>query len=285
MAYTRTNWVDRLVQFANRFLKSNETSTSVTLTADPGTVTQAGTPLSAANFNKMEQGIYDAHVTADGALQRSGGAMTGDLGLLGTGTNQFKNGNGDAASYATHNFKLKGWNGMGMSTYDDTVNGYYDFRLGKWDVKDGYYVNGIKNAQTRTTNGYLEWNNGGTWLPVGDIQVGRPRAASGSTNGIANTYATILNITGVKGRVEYITASITGTGGSTPTIRVTIDGVSETYSTYLEGSGVYIRYLDATSEKATAPIYFYSSFKVEFMNSDPNYLNGTVIYRLANGTA
>lgn len=60
MAYTKTTWVDRVVQFANRFTKSNETSTSVDLVANPGTVTTAGTPLSAANLNKIETGIFDA---------------------------------------------------------------------------------------------------------------------------------------------------------------------------------------------------------------------------------
>jgi hypothetical protein len=72
MAYSKTTWVDRLVQFPGRFTKSNETSGSVTLAADPGTVTAAGTPLSAANLNNMENGI-------DAALEKAGGTMTGAL--------------------------------------------------------------------------------------------------------------------------------------------------------------------------------------------------------------
>lgn len=73
MAYTKTTWVDRVVAFANRFTKSAETTTSVTLVADPGTVTQAGTTLSATLMNKIEQGIADA-LPMDGS-----GAMTGQL--------------------------------------------------------------------------------------------------------------------------------------------------------------------------------------------------------------
>jgi hypothetical protein len=65
MAYVKTTWVDRLVEFANRFTKSGETSTEVTLTASPGTVTAEGTPLSATNLNKIEQGIVEAHTHAD----------------------------------------------------------------------------------------------------------------------------------------------------------------------------------------------------------------------------
>lgn len=72
MPYVKTTWVDRLVQFPGRFTKSNETSGSVTLAADPGTVTAAGTPISAANLNNMENGI-------DAALEKAGGTMTGAL--------------------------------------------------------------------------------------------------------------------------------------------------------------------------------------------------------------
>jgi hypothetical protein len=79
VAYTKTVWVDRAVAFFNRFTKSAETSTSVTLTQDPGTVTQAGTPTNATNLNHMEQGIFDAAATADAAVPKAGGTMTGPL--------------------------------------------------------------------------------------------------------------------------------------------------------------------------------------------------------------
>jgi hypothetical protein len=55
--YPKTVWLDRAVQFATRYLKSGETSSGVTLTADPGTVTQAGTPVNAANLNKIENAL------------------------------------------------------------------------------------------------------------------------------------------------------------------------------------------------------------------------------------
>lgn len=87
MAYTKTTWQDRLVEYPNRYAKSGETGTSVTLTADPGTVTQAGTPISAANLNKIEQGIADAHngqlfkLTADDGTGKGGG-FTGDVNTI-----------------------------------------------------------------------------------------------------------------------------------------------------------------------------------------------------------
>ncbi len=63
--YTKTSWVARVGTALNRFLKTNETATEVELTNDPTGVTTAGTPFTVANMNKIEQGIYDAHVALD----------------------------------------------------------------------------------------------------------------------------------------------------------------------------------------------------------------------------
>ena len=65
MAYTKTSWVARVGTALNRFLKANESSASVELTADPTGVSTAGTPFTADNMNKIEQGIYDAHEALD----------------------------------------------------------------------------------------------------------------------------------------------------------------------------------------------------------------------------
>jgi hypothetical protein len=61
MAYTQTAWVPRQGTNLNKFAKSAETSGSVILVNTPDAVTQAGTPFSVENMNKIEQGIYDAH--------------------------------------------------------------------------------------------------------------------------------------------------------------------------------------------------------------------------------
>ena len=83
MTYSKTTWQDRAVSTPNKYTKSGETSTEVTLVPQPGTVTQAGTPINAANLNKIEQGIFDA-------LPSAGGAMTGDITYNNT-TAQIKN--------------------------------------------------------------------------------------------------------------------------------------------------------------------------------------------------
>ena len=62
MAYTPTTWVDRVVQYPNRYAKTGETASEVTLTLSAGTVTQAGTAVNATNLNKIETGISNAHL-------------------------------------------------------------------------------------------------------------------------------------------------------------------------------------------------------------------------------
>ncbi|UUZ93259.1 tail fiber protein [Paenibacillus sp. P25] len=65
----------------------------------------------------------------------------GTVGLPhGWGDGGFYNGTGDGASYSTYNFRLKGWYGLAMSDYSGAVNGYYDFRAGKWVTRNGFAV-------------------------------------------------------------------------------------------------------------------------------------------------
>lgn len=68
MAYNKTVWTDRIAQYPNRYTKQNETSTQVTLVADEGVVTSEGTFVNANLLNKIEDGVYSAHTTADSSL-------------------------------------------------------------------------------------------------------------------------------------------------------------------------------------------------------------------------
>ncbi|WP_424766291.1 hypothetical protein [Paenibacillus sp. sgz302251] len=86
MAYSKTTWVDRAVATPNKYTKSGETPTEVTLIQAPGTITQAGTPINANNLNKIEVGLEAAAAIADtalaagnAALPKAGGIMTGGV--------------------------------------------------------------------------------------------------------------------------------------------------------------------------------------------------------------
>ncbi|VWD07735.1 phage tail fiber protein [Burkholderia aenigmatica] len=103
-----------------------------------------------------------------------GGTMAAPLYLHSTGgTNGFENGTGDGASYATHNFALKGWYGMGMRSFDGGVTGYFDFRAGKWDVKGGFYVNGARVWDPSNFDPNTKVNKGGDTM-TGDLAIKRP---------------------------------------------------------------------------------------------------------------
>lgn len=65
MTYIKTTWVDRVVQFPYRYSKSGETSLEVTLNASPGTVTAAGTAITATRMNAIENGLYNESVEND----------------------------------------------------------------------------------------------------------------------------------------------------------------------------------------------------------------------------
>jgi hypothetical protein len=102
---------------------------------------------------------------------RTGGDVKGNLGLPGQGedassraNNRFMDGNGDAANYGVNNIYLQGHNGMGLKDNLGNVKGYIDFRLGKIDLKHGYYIDTkpgltIDGQGNPNINGLLEYNN------------------------------------------------------------------------------------------------------------------------------
>ncbi|WP_423378155.1 phage tail protein [Burkholderia sp. LMG 32019] len=104
-----------------------------------------------------------------------GGTMQAALYVqaFGGSKNGFEIGNADAAAYDKHNFAMVGWNGMGMKTYDGSVNGYYDFRTGKWDVKGGFYVNGARVWDQGTFDPNSKLNKAGD-TATGDLRVKQP---------------------------------------------------------------------------------------------------------------
>lgn len=69
--YTKTLWVDEVDEFEGRFQETDLGGNVVQHTIIRGEVYTEGTPQDAAHFNKMEQGIYDAHqelVAQDGRI-------------------------------------------------------------------------------------------------------------------------------------------------------------------------------------------------------------------------
>jgi len=161
-------------------------------------------------------------------------------------------------------------------------------------------------SRLRTTNGYLEVLIGGSWIPVGNIQVGRPRSASATVAAgtAAGTYVTLLNLSGVSGRLDMLRGWSRQSAGGT--LRVTVDGKVDVWS-FPGSGGSSSRYLSyylgdhwnnsGTGEipmnnayvRAQEPIEFYNSVKVEVapgaVPPDTVFTSGAdVVYALKAGT-
>jgi len=85
MAYTKTAWINEEGTDLNKFSKTNETTTDVTLTRNPSSITQAGTVFNVINMNKIEQGLDDifnnattiaGNKTFSGNIIQSGGTTS-----------------------------------------------------------------------------------------------------------------------------------------------------------------------------------------------------------------
>ena len=56
-AYQKNTWIDRNVQYPGQYKDQN--LVEYTFTADPGTITQAGSTITASRMNNIENGIYN----------------------------------------------------------------------------------------------------------------------------------------------------------------------------------------------------------------------------------
>ncbi|MEH7093931.1 hypothetical protein [Neobacillus vireti] len=70
MVYVKTTWVDRAVQYPSRFTRTSD-GTYDTLTPAPGTITAAGTPLTAAALNNLEKQYDEAVAYANATFAPS----------------------------------------------------------------------------------------------------------------------------------------------------------------------------------------------------------------------
>lgn len=64
MPYPYTDWKDHVVEFPKRITLTANGDGTYTIEPSPGEIVQQGTPMSATNFNNMEDGIFDIHTAA-----------------------------------------------------------------------------------------------------------------------------------------------------------------------------------------------------------------------------
>lgn len=78
MTYAKTTWSDRIVQNPLTYTQQTNADGTITLIPAEGTITQAGTPITANALNNMENGIADA------LPKTGGGTIVGDVDIQGT---------------------------------------------------------------------------------------------------------------------------------------------------------------------------------------------------------
>jgi hypothetical protein len=175
--------------------------------------------------------------------------------------------------------------GISGGGYSDTA--YKVYVRQKSTVGWGTWREVITSAVLRWNVDHLEYNDGGVWRHLGNIQVGKLRSVT--SGGTVGTWVDVVNITGVKGRAERIFALIP-TNYQTIGIRVTIDGITEEITGTSATSGLSLSYLGRQMQtsgitNATEPIYFNSQFRVQFYKQNAS-TNDTcyVDYALELGT-
>lgn len=80
MSYQPTVWKDRVVEKPRTFDVTNNPDGSITLEPKPGTVLQEGTPVNAANMNKLEQGLA-AHTAEEATETELGHIRLSDIAI------------------------------------------------------------------------------------------------------------------------------------------------------------------------------------------------------------
>jgi len=74
MGYARTTWTDRVVQYPRRY--RDELNNQKTFTPDEGTITSAGTAITATNMNNIEDGVsYSVNSASIYIYKNIGGAL------------------------------------------------------------------------------------------------------------------------------------------------------------------------------------------------------------------
>lgn len=212
MAYTPTNWKDRVVEKPRTYRMQDNGDGTITLIPEPGTIYEPGTPVNAVNLNKLENGLQAAAAVADSAMPKSGGQFTGyvrtaasagnigDSGSSGINFEVSSGSNNDDAFMAFHvpnNFAFKF--GIDRATKRLAVGGWSlganKYKL--WDERD-----------LRVNDGVLEFFDGGAWKPVGfdprTMELNSFNHFAGQIIVGAKSYSDILTVNGKGVLSEFV---------------------------------------------------------------------------------
>jgi hypothetical protein len=171
MAYTPTTWKDRSVEKPRTYNEVANGDGTITLNPSPGTIYEAGTPVNAANMNKIEQGVAaalpkDGSVSMTGNLSTPGVTISGELAFSGGGKL------GDDGTSST--FVKANGNSFDIIKEDNSgfilrvsESGTFTFKGNNVITSAGGLVNGaltINDLLNLTTNQGVSFGSGGRML-------------------------------------------------------------------------------------------------------------------------
>ena len=144
-------------------------------------------------------------------VSKSGDTMTGALNWAANGTNYINNGNGDGASYSTHNLIIRTWYGLGIKDNADTCRMVIDARTGSISGQGSATFANLSLSNNATVSGALTVTgatalNGGATVPT---KVTSDNSTSvSSTAFVANRIAQDVPTadTATAGRMRFATA-------------------------------------------------------------------------------
>jgi hypothetical protein len=169
MAYTKTNWVDRSVQYPNRFTRTSD-GTYDTMVPAPGTITSSGTPITASALNNMENGIYNNDVNKANKTQENWHDLVLTEGWVNTGNNAA------TAQYMKDEFgfvHIKGFIQNGSTAPGSWICS--PLPAGYRPPDSRFYTTYTAYGSTYNSNAILQFNSDGTivvWANVLSGQLG-----------------------------------------------------------------------------------------------------------------
>lgn len=219
MAYTKTTWEDRVVDKPRTYTTQNNADGTITLIPQTGTVHKAGTPVNAANMNKIETGVAEAHNVLDSAF-----VSRGVLPVNANWNNYLTNGAYKAESVAAHSNhpNIGDWLLLDVSTGENFTTQVAT------NCIDG-------RSRRRILNGGWDWTPWVTAATKNDIYLQYP----GIVNGVV--YGESADFYGQSGFVLNFTSNV-----STKIINININGTvypvvvgDEQYSLDVVQNGTY----------------------------------------------